>query len=357
METNNVRETGIEYKKDNGARRLHEYLFLGTEADENLENLVTKAVHDIITSNKLSGKRIFLKPNLTFITPKSGVTTTIKLLDLITNALINLNCKVVIGEGDAGAYAWTTKESYKNHKIDEICLKYNVEFIHLSDLDWKYLKYEDGKKYQIEVIDDFSSIADATISLPVIKTHAMTGISLALKNLWGMVPSPMRLLNHEHIDSHLPRLAEYYNLVGGIYDGLVSLDGNGPMYGEPIPTNIILWSTNPIKGDIKITQMMGIDPSKVKHLVSSAKFAGIKISDVKDTGPSYEIGSFNPIRTKLNLLEYLTFKSSRLSKLVFTSKLSGIIYWMFNRLKSADERNLSPKEKYSNDPRRIQLEN
>ena len=166
------------------------------------------------------------------------------------------------------AYSWTTKESYVEHGYKQLENELGVEFLHLSDLDWTILDFtnSNGDELSIEVVKDFNKMADVTISLPVIKTHAMTGISLGIKNLWGCVPNPMRMIYHQYISDYLHRIIEYYKLTGVIYDGTISLTGNGPMFGTPKFTDIIGYSVEPIKGDFLTTKLMGRDPLKIDHI-------------------------------------------------------------------------------------------
>ncbi len=338
--------------------------FFSTKNKQEEIDLVIKNIMDRIVHEKnLKGKKIFFKPNLTFLTPKEGVTTNFKIIKAITKFCLENSIEHCYGESDAGAYAWTTKQSYEEHGYKKLEKEYGVEFLHLSELQWETLSFETKKVKQlsIDVVKNFQNIADFTISLPVIKTHAMTGISLGIKNLWGCVPNPMRMIYHQHINDYLPKLAKYYNLIGTIFDGTISLTGNGPMFGTPIFSNTIGYSLSPIKGDFITSKLMNVDPNSVGHLVQAFSEYGYNISDydvkVDNEFENYNIskpwGNYSPSKTGLNYIEWITFKSKLISKIVFTSRLSPTIYRLFNLLKPKDQRNSSPKNKYDDDKRQI----
>ena len=76
-------------------------------------------------------------------------------------------------------------------------------------------------------------------------------------------------------------------------------------------------------------------------------------NEISKKGVRTPWGDYSPTKTGLNYLEWITFKSKLISEIVFLSRLSPIIYKLFNVLKPKDQRNNSPNLKYKNDMRQI----
>ncbi|MEW5826016.1 MAG: DUF362 domain-containing protein [Candidatus Bipolaricaulota bacterium] len=115
--------------------------------------------------------------------------------------------------------------------------------------------------------------ADAIISLPKLKTHGLTRMTGALKNLYGCVPGLLKaefhgrlpdveLFSRMLVDLHLllrPRLH--------VMDAVVAMEGNGPGHGRPRPLNAILASEDPVALDATACRMIRLDPSAVPPIV------------------------------------------------------------------------------------------
>jgi len=76
------------------------------------------------------------------------------------------------------------------------------------------------------------------------KVHAMTCVSLAIKNLWGCMPDPMRLRHHWNMNEILCALIERLPKTAAICDGTYFLNDFGPMNGTAIRRDIVVGSDN-----------------------------------------------------------------------------------------------------------------
>ncbi len=107
------------------------------------------------------------------------------------------------------------------------------------------------------------------ITVPVMKTHAKTRISGALKNQWGCLPK-MRHEHHLVLDDALADLNSVVRPALALLDATVALEGNGPKSGRPRIVDRILCSSDPVALDTIQALVMGIDPATVAHLQSCA---------------------------------------------------------------------------------------
>jgi hypothetical protein len=92
----------------------------------------------------------------------------------------------------------------------------------------------------------------------------MTG---ALKNMFGTIPDPLRVMHHHAIHQVLADLNSLFRhkmLV--VLDGLVGMEGQGPLYGTPVPMNLLAVSRNPLAIDQVAAAIMEFDWRQVEHL-------------------------------------------------------------------------------------------
>ena len=97
--------------------------------------------------------------------------------------------------------------------------------------------------------------ADGLINLAKMKTHGLTRITGAVKNLFGVVPGLRKGEYHvkmpgiEHFSAMLVDIARYVKPRLHILDGILAMEGNGPRGGDPRPMNVLLLSPDPIALD------------------------------------------------------------------------------------------------------------
>ena len=158
------------------------------------------------------------------------------------------------------------------------------------------------------------------VTVPVMKTHAKTGITGALKNQWGCLPT-MRHEYHLVLDDAIADLNSVIRPVLALMDGTVGLEGNGPKSGRPKIADRILASTDPVALDTIQAICMGLDPRGIPHLARCAE-RGIGIADrsridVVGLDPESSVVAFRPARhNAVSRVENL-LRRSTLKRLVF----------------------------------------
>ena len=162
------------------------------------------------------------------------------------------------------------------------------------------------------------------VTVPVMKTHAKTRITGALKNQWGCLPK-MRHEYHLVLDDALADLNSAMRPVLAVMDATVGLEGNGPKSGRPRVTYRILCSTDPVALDTIQAVCMGIDPATVGHLATCAA-RGIGTNDrrcieVRGLSPDHDGVSYQPARHNAVSLVETLLRRSALKKLFFNTPL------------------------------------
>jgi uncharacterized protein (DUF362 family) len=179
---------------------------------------------------------------------------------------------------------------------------------------------------------------DAIITMPVIKVHAMTKVSLALKNQWGLIPAKKRFLHHPAINDILVGINSLLPPAMVICDGRYALNENGPMFGEIKSSNLIAVSNDIGAFDYLIRSLMGFKPQEIDHLRAGMK-AGMVPSDehgIETNIDLTEMGSLDLIlkRTAQNYLALAGFNHSWLNKLLYDSGfISDILHKILYAIK------------------------
>lgn len=121
--------------------------------------------------------------------------------------------------------------------------------------------------------------ADYLVNIPVMKTHICTGVTLSIKNLKGLLPPAWKKRFHfMGLDGSLADLASVVKPDLNILDGVVGMEGQGPITGTPRKARVMMASKNHFSLDVVASRMMGFDPAEIKHLEMYAGRLGIDIS-------------------------------------------------------------------------------
>lgn len=212
--------------------------------------------------------KVVVKPNLcTEILEKIPVAnTSFAVIESVVKHLRNLTSHVTIGESDGARY--TVEQAYENNGIYGLVEKYDVRAVNFTKDEQVWI--ENGKLGRWNFGKTFIE-SDVFITLPVIKTHATTVFTGALKNQWGCVPRSDRLIWHKYLDSLLSDIARIVPPRIIIMDGIVGMQGRGPINGYPINADVVLGGTDPVAVDAASMRLIGLDPYSSGHIRHAAE--------------------------------------------------------------------------------------
>jgi uncharacterized protein (DUF362 family) len=116
---------------------------------------------------------------------------------------------------------------------------------------------------------------DLLVSLPKMKTHHWAGATLSMKNLFGIVPGgvygwPKNVLHWAGIDETIADLHTLFPRAFSIVDGIVGMEGNGPIQGVARAAGVVVAGADPVAVDATCCRIMRIDPLKIGYLRLSA---------------------------------------------------------------------------------------
>jgi len=295
---------------------------------------------------------VFVKPNFTFPFYKEGITTNPPLLRHLLGKLKNRADRVIVGESDGGNHSFSADQAFEGHRMHEICKETGAELVNLSKLPALFIDDTiQGKKVKVQVPNLLVNHIDSFISVPVLKVHAMTTVTLSMKNLWGCYPDTMRCLHHKYLSRKLTLLTRILKPKIALIDGIYSLDGHGPMYGNPKKTNLIIAANNPVVADAIGSEIMGFPAANIDHIIIAERegLGTTNLDNVRfnDDWKKYSMQYFVH-KTVIDNLSWLLFNSEFMAKLVMDSPLKPVIYGVATKLRNEDEQGVNIELKKGN---------
>lgn len=130
---------------------------------------------------------------------------------------------------------------------------------------------EKGRYFtQIEMPESYME-ADTLISVAKLKTHMLTGITCNLKNLYGANPTTFKAVYHPRLDDVISDLVRVKIPQLCIVDGIVAMEGAGPVSGVPKPLGLLVVGNDIVATDHACARIMGFSPKRINHLRLAAK--------------------------------------------------------------------------------------
>jgi len=227
----------------------------------------------------VSGARVLLKPNLVEYDPGSVINTDPRLVAATVEAVRWLGAAsvgVAEGPGHRRDTTYVMRASglmEALHDVDAQFTDLNVAPATPVGLRSRYTPLE--TLWIPQAVRD----ADVVISMPKMKTHHWAGVTLSLKNCFGCLPGrvygwPKNALHWVGIDNAIVDVAGAVRPSYAIIDGIVGMEGNGPIDGTPKHMGILVFGDDPVAADTTAAAMMGFDPTRVTYLAEAARFLG-----------------------------------------------------------------------------------
>jgi uncharacterized protein (DUF362 family) len=233
----------------------------------------------------VKGKKILLKPNLVEFDPKGVINTNPAIIEGAIDSFRSLGAaQVVVAEGPGhrrdNEYLLAASGLY------DVIREHRVRYVDLNSDDVRPtpLRSNFTNLQQLYLPTNLYS-ADLLVSMPKLKTHHWAGVTLSLKNMFGVVPGtvygwPKNILHwqgiHESIldiNSSLP-LPQF-----AIIDGIVGMEGNGPLQGQAKGSGVLIFGDDLVAVDATAARVMRIDPRKIKYLANAGEFLGNLAND------------------------------------------------------------------------------
>lgn len=245
------------------------------EAD--LEGIVLDGLRSI--GAEVAGRSVLLKPNLVEYQQRTVVNTDPRLIAATVLSMRRLGASsVVVGEGPG--HRRDTQMVIDASGLREALAAVEAPFVDLNaaPLVRRPLRsrYTDlGELWLPRPVVD----ADVIVSMPKMKTHHWVGVTLSLKNCFGCVPGrvygwPKNVLHWAGIAPSILDVAAAVRPSLVVLDGIVGMQGNGPIQGTPVDAGVLVFGSDPVAADVTAIRLMGFDPERVPYVSEATRFLG-----------------------------------------------------------------------------------
>jgi uncharacterized protein (DUF362 family) len=258
-----------------------------------------------LTKQELSGKRILLKPNL--VETSSGaihINTHPLVMRGAVEAFLRMGAaQVVVAEGPG--HRRDTLDVLEESGLAEILYEDRIAF-HDLNYGTGYSVSNVGRQSKLRTLTFprlFQEV-DWIVSMAKMKTHHWASVTLSMKNMFGVMPGiyygwPKNVLHHAGLENSILDINATLKPHFAIVDGIVGMEGDGPIMGTPHAAGVLVMGRNLTAVDAISSRIMGIDPYKVTYLKKAEDWLG-PISDVYIEQRGEMISS---VRTNFSLID------------------------------------------------------
>lgn len=240
-------------------------------------------------------QRVLLKPNLLrSLPPERAATTHPAIVAIMAKLVCEVGAQPIVLDSPGGLFTPLLLRSIYRKTgmmlVEEYGaeLNYNTESVQVAHPAGVVMHRLDVVQRLLEV--------DAVINLPKLKTHNLTSLTMAVKNLFGLVPGMLKLSYHSKMQDRelfsggLVDILTFVKPTLNILDAVVAMEGNGPSGGQPRQVGAILASANALALDVVGADLVGYEPLSVLTTLVAAK-RGLttgRISDITLLGDALD---------------------------------------------------------------------
>jgi len=239
--------------------------------DENIRKRTEEAINRIGGISKVVGKgdKVFIKPNLVDGAPfVTGEVVQLETIEVLIRESLNAGASdVIIGETPTYKKPTETIEKYKH-----LAKRFGAKFLELSRRPFVKVKVENPVFFDEVKLSKPLLDSDVFINVPTLKTHVQCGITVAIKNMYGLIPPEDRRYYHSinRVEEAIVDLykAKRADLI--VVDGTYTTFHIGPRpikdFKETFRLNLTLAGFDPVAVDTVSARILGLDPLSLRFL-------------------------------------------------------------------------------------------
>lgn len=241
----------------------------------------------------LRGRKVLLKPNLVEPSRQSPQVTTHPAM-ILAAAEVFRQWGADVAVGEAPGHLRDTELAVVESGL--------AEALDAAKLAFRDLNYEEpvwtknaGRASKLPGFWFPRSVAEADliVSMPKLKTHHWVGMTASLKNMYGVLPGiqygwPKNVLHHAGIPETVCDINASLGKTIAIVDGILCMEGDGPIMGTAKPLGMIAIGTNPTAVDATCARVMGLEPKRIGYLkLTSHRLGPIQERLIVDRGETW----------------------------------------------------------------------
>lgn len=258
------------------------------------------------------GRRVLLKPNIgREADPGSGIVTDAHVVAAAIDVFREAGAEVAVGESPIVGVRMA--EAYSRCGLARLAAERECPLLDMDARPPQGIPLPNGRVIRsLKVCADVVE-HDCVVSIPVMKTHMHTGVSLGTKNMKGclwrrskvdlhMLP-PLPGSEEKTLNLAIADMAEVLHPQITLIDGTVGMEGLGPSAGDPRPLGVVLAGTDVLATDAVACHLMGFSPAEIPHLrLAAARGIGtIDLSAIRVDPAGWEALARPFARTPENL--------------------------------------------------------
>lgn len=184
------------------------------------------------------------------------------------------------------------EKAHRMSLMADVCQRTGAQWVNMGNIP--ALAIDAPRNVVLKRIEVPQILRDTVlITVPVMKTHAKTGLTGSLKNQWGCLPKT-RHEWHLVLDEAIADLNAVIRPAFAVMDGTIGLEGNGPKSGSPRIAELVLCSSDPVALDTMQALFMGLDPTEIRHLARCAD-RGVGTNDLA----RIEVRGLDPVSSRV----------------------------------------------------------
>jgi len=210
--------------------------------------------------------RALIKVNFISIkTYETGITTDPLVVEGLIHKAQEVFDKVFVVESDASMT--NADKACEVTGMKDVCDRNEVEFLNLRK-EKNQIKLQIPNGETLKAVKVPRIVVDsAIINAAKLKTHNITGVSLGMKNMFGLLPDKMKFKYHfKNINKVVVDINTVLKPKFTIIDGFYALEGPGPTSGTPIKMDLLIAGKEVVAVDATACRVMGIDPIEIYHI-------------------------------------------------------------------------------------------
>jgi len=239
----------------------------------------TRRALEQVDLSAVRGKRVLLKPNAGRVAPAgAGVTTHPEVVAAAIDAMREAGADPAVGESPIVGVK--VREAFEVTGIAAVARQRNCPLIDLDRRRSVEVPVPEGRVIRSLKVCAEAREREFIVSLPVMKMHMHTGVTLAVKNMKGclwrrskvelhMLP-PVEGSELKPIDFAIADMSSVLRPDLAVIDGTVGMEGLGPSAGKPKPLDAVVAGTDVYAADAVACRLMGVEAERIAHLAIGA---------------------------------------------------------------------------------------
>jgi len=242
----------------------------------------------------VAGKKVLLKPNFVEPDPQGVINTHPAVVGAARQVFLRLGAASVrVGDGpgherDAEAIVETIRLREFLGPLPKFFVDLNLDEVRAVTLRTR------ASKLKTLYLPRTVLEADFIVSMPKLKTHHWVGATLSLKNMFGIVPGccygwPKNVLHWAGITPSILDLNSTVRPDFAIVDGIIGMEGNGPIQGTAKASGVLVLGDDPVAVDATCARVMGLAPERIDYLAKAGTLLGhVQPEKIRQLGESVE---------------------------------------------------------------------